>query len=75
MNEQGKIVSCNCIDLKKCFNKVEHKDHSKIPKPPTKSVKPYSDVTNKSQVKPTKHGAVVTFDGRVVKPHEEWICK
>ena len=34
MNEHGKIVSCNCVDLKKCFNKVEHKHHGKFPNHP-----------------------------------------
>ena len=47
VNVHGKIVSWNHIDLKKCFNKVEHKDHGEIPKPPTKSVKPKSSVTDK----------------------------
>ena len=35
VNEHGKIVSHNCADLKKHFNKVEQKDHGKIPKPPS----------------------------------------
>ena len=73
VNEHGKIVSHTCIDLKKCFNKVEHKDHGKILKTPTRSVKPKSSVIHKSHMKPTKHG--VTWYGRVVKPPKEWICK
>ena len=68
MNECGKIVSCNCVDLKKCLNKVEYEDHGKIPKPPTMSVKPKSSVTCKSHTKPTKHGVVVTHSGRIEKP-------
>ena len=75
MNEHGKIVSCKCVDFRKCFKKGKHKDHGKIPKPPTKSVRPKSSVTHESDTKPTKHGVVVTQYGIVVKQPEEWICK
>ena len=62
------IVSHNCVDLHKCFNKVKHKDHGKILKLPTMSVKPKSSVTWERHTKPTKHGVVVTHSGRIVKP-------
>ena len=71
-----KNVSHNCVDLKKCFNKVEHKDLGKNPKLPTMSVKPKSIVTNESHTKPTKHDVAVTHSSRVIKPTlKEWICK
>ena len=75
VNDDGKIERHNCVDYKKCFNKVEHKDHGNIPKPPTKSVKSQSSVTCKSHKNSTKHGVAVTWYGRVVNPHKEWICK
>ena len=75
VNYCGKMVIHNCIDLKKCFNKVGHKDYGKIPKPPTKAVKPKSSVTHKSHMKPSQYDVVITQYSRVVKPPKERICK
>ena len=71
VNEHGKIVSHNYTDLKKSFNKIEHRDHGKIPKSPIKCVK----LTHESHTKPMKHHVVIAWYGRLVKPPKEWICK